>query len=142
MAQRLTHGTVHVRRGPGRPRKGAKTAAAVQEALGAPPGMGGNVSDETRVAFLERGQEALLVLEERKQLLRSARGVFSAIIKDAKSAGAGQIAWALKQMRRDPLDITTEIVERNAMLRVAKIPVGIQLELEITGAWMAPLRAR
>jgi hypothetical protein len=41
-------------------------------------------------------------MAERKVALQSARGVFNAIIKEARKAGAGQIAWVIGQMKRDP----------------------------------------
>ena len=60
------------------------------------------MSDATRLEFLERGRSTWLAMAERKVALQSARGVFNAIIKEARKAGAGQIAWVIGQMKRDP----------------------------------------
>jgi hypothetical protein len=141
MARRLTPSSAPlVKRPVGRPRKGGLPAGA--RAAAAADHRAGNASDAARLAYLERGKSAFRAVEAKRAALQSARGVFNAIIKEARKAGAGQVAWVIGQMRRDPMAVAEEIRERNAMLKVAKIPVGVQLELEITGAWMAPLRAR
>jgi hypothetical protein len=116
-----------MRRGPGRPRNdglqpGSREAAEASE-------RGSNVSDATRLEYLERGRSAFLIMEEKRLALQSARGIYSQIIKDARKAGCSQIAWTIRAMRRDPLEIEHEFIERTQMLRVARIPLGVQLGL-------------
>jgi hypothetical protein len=45
------------------------------------------------LAYLARGKSAFHAVEEKRAALQSACGVFNAIIKEARKAGAGQVAW-------------------------------------------------
>jgi hypothetical protein len=126
------------RRARGRPRKDgsptepsilARALAEAGEEQSGPPGIGANVTDETRLQYLERARIALAAVDEAKLVLKSAAGIFTQVVKDAHAAGATQIKWTLKQLRRAPEEIAAEIAERNKMLVLAKIPVGVQLGL-------------
>ena len=135
MAERLTPSSVTMPKRPrGRPRKDgtpprqASAAPAVQsDALRR--GRGSNVSDETRLEFLERGRLAYLEADRKKQDYQSAYRIYSTIIKEARKCGASEIAWTLEAMRRDPLEVEREIEERIRMARLAEIPIGTQFEM-------------
>jgi hypothetical protein len=126
------------KRARGRPRKDgaptepsvlARALAEAEEEQPTRPGIGDNVTDETRLQYLEQARIALAAVDEAKLVLKSATGIFTQVIKDARAAGATQISWTLKQLRRAPEEIAAEIAERNKMLVLAKIPVGVQLGL-------------
>ena len=129
MAQRLMPST---QRGPktkrprGRPRKDGRPAGSGP--VPRPP-MGSNVSDQTRLEFLERGRMALVQALTKKQEYQSAWRVYSQLVKDAKKIGATEIHWTLEAMRADPLDVQRQMVERVRMAKLANIPIGVQLSL-------------
>jgi hypothetical protein len=111
MAERLTPAhAMRPKRPRGRPRKDGK-----------PPRQRANATEATRLELLERGRLAFIEAERRKQEYRSAYRIYAQVVKDARRAGATEIAWTLEALRRDPLEVEREISERIRMARLTKI---------------------
>jgi len=117
----------------GRPRKNGQQAlegaAEAQERRQRRPVPGSNVTDATRLEYLERGRLAYLEAMRVKEHYQSAWRVYSQLVKDAKKVGASEIAWTLEAMRRDPLEVEREISERVRMAQLVNLPLGFQLNM-------------
>jgi uncharacterized protein (UPF0335 family) len=102
--------------------------------------MGSNVTDETIDEFCDKALAAKTDLEKIEEDARSQRGVYRAILKDAKKAGVDPDAitdW-LKLRKKDPEDINRDFAWKNRIYRLRKLPVGTQLGVDFeTGETIA-----
>jgi uncharacterized protein (UPF0335 family) len=102
--------------------------------------MGSNVTDETIDEFCDKALAAKSDLEKIEEDARSQRGVYRAILKDAKKAGVDPDAitdW-LKLRKKDPEDINRDFAWKNRIYRLRKLPIGTQLGIDLeTGETIA-----
>jgi len=111
-----------------KPKKSGKTKSA--------PLLLGSASDEIVKETYDRALKAKLAAEKAakdaepyKAEIKSAEGVFRAVLKDGKKKGVDpdDILWRLAQRSRSPEEIDKETKRRNRLAFLTNLPIGTQL---------------
>ena len=90
-----------------------------------------NVTDATRKEFFDRALAAKNDLDKAVEEASSARGIYRAVLKEAKKAGVPQkaIIWHIDNRKRDPDEVKRELQEIDWMGRAIGAPIGTQFGL-------------
>lgn len=112
--------------------KGGKKSGKAKDA----PLLLGSAADDVVKDVYERALKAKLAAEKAvkdaepyKAEIKSAEGVFRAVLKDGKKKGVDpdDILWRLAQRARSPEEIDKETKRRNRLAFLTGLPIGTQL---------------
>jgi ribosome modulation factor len=94
-----------------------------------------NVTEATKGEFLDKCRLSHSEFEDKRKEMQQAQAAYRADLKAAAKAGVSSkaIAETIAISKREPEEVGREFAALNEMLRIAKIPIGVQLGLFADG---------